>query len=191
VSLTGQGIYRSTTNGASWSESSTSVTIPINQFLIANNGIYAASLGEGILFSSDDGQTWSPVDSGLGSLTVYSLALDANGFLWAGTLDGGIYRSTISTSGVRAVDNLDIAVCVYPNPTSGATTLSLSGADRGELEISDILGNIVYRSQFDSFHIWDGKADNDSRLPPGSYIARVRSRDPAKPFIASTVFMIQ
>jgi hypothetical protein len=87
------------------------------------------------------------------------------------------------------IENVELSV--YPNPTSGSTTFSLNGAEHGELEISDVLGNLVYRSGISDMLVWNGLTVNGNKLSSGSYIVRVRSTDPAKPFIASKLFLVQ
>jgi hypothetical protein len=84
-----------------------------------------------------------------------------------------------------------VELAVYPNPTSGTTTFLLSGADRGELEIVDVLGNILYRSPLNTMLIWNGSSLSNTQLLPGSYIARVRSSEAARPFITSKIFIVQ
>jgi hypothetical protein len=94
-------------------------------------------------------------------------------------------------SSVRTSVQNDVKLLICPNPTSGAATFSLTGAERAELEISDVLGNIVYRSQFENMLIWNGSTLANNKLPSGSYIARVHSLDPSAPFVTSQFFIVQ
>ncbi|MBX3278322.1 MAG: hypothetical protein KF868_10000 [Acidobacteria bacterium] len=63
--------------------------------LLSEGGaVYAATFGGGVYRSIDDGQSWSPVNTGLTSFALYALALhpDANA-IFLGTLNDGVYRS--------------------------------------------------------------------------------------------------
>ena len=57
--------------------------------------LYAGTSTVGVFKSADSGQSWTPMNHGLGSGTVLSLALDPStpGTLYAGT-NRGVYRST-------------------------------------------------------------------------------------------------
>ena len=55
--------------------------------------LLASSLGNGVLFSADDGATWSSWNDGLRSLNVWELAEDAKGDIFASTANG-VHRLT-------------------------------------------------------------------------------------------------
>ncbi len=50
--------------------------------------------GRGIYRSTDNGETWHPVNTGLTDTTITDLAVYPNGTLLAATLHGGVHRST-------------------------------------------------------------------------------------------------
>lgn len=56
--------------------------------------VYAGTAFGGVFASEDDGDTWRPMNEGLGDLHVYSIALDPNNsrIVYAGTLRGA-FRS--------------------------------------------------------------------------------------------------
>jgi photosystem II stability/assembly factor-like uncharacterized protein len=58
----------------------------------ANAGFLFAGTAAGVSRSTDSGATWTPVNEGLTSRSVWALAV-CNGFLFAGTYDGGVFRS--------------------------------------------------------------------------------------------------
>ncbi len=59
----------------------------------AANGDYLfAGTAAGVFRSLDSGATWTAVNQGLTSRSVWTLAM-CNGFLFAGTYDGGVFRS--------------------------------------------------------------------------------------------------
>jgi hypothetical protein len=52
--------------------------------------------GGGVYWSGNGGASWTAVNAGLGTPTVYGLAVDAldPGVIYAGTAGQGVYRST-------------------------------------------------------------------------------------------------
>ena len=62
--------------------------------------ILAGSLGDGALISTDEGETWQPLNNGLGNLNVFDVAV-ANGQLYAAT-GGGVYVFTSPVASVSA-----------------------------------------------------------------------------------------
>jgi photosystem II stability/assembly factor-like uncharacterized protein len=108
------GVYRSSDNGDSWVL--TGLTNPFIQSIVinSNGGIFAASgripSGDfpdkpaGVFYSQDNGRTWTQINEGLTNLNVLTLALDAEGYLYAGTysypnpsLADGVFRTMKST----------------------------------------------------------------------------------------------
>jgi photosystem II stability/assembly factor-like uncharacterized protein len=167
--MQGAGIFRSTNMGQSWTATTAASSSDVNQFIQAKNGFYAATLGDGVLFSSDDGVTWSKVNTGLGSLTVYSLALDDADYLWAGTLDGGVYRSQANTSGVRTLDA--VTSTVYPTPASKYITVT--APQHSSIDICDHLGRVRYSAQLTEDHLRVDVSD----LRSGSYFLHVTNNN--------------
>ena len=65
----------------------------VYSFAFNNTNIFASSVGEGVLRSSDNGINWTVVDSGLTTKIVYHVAISGS-YLFAGTPDSGAYRSS-------------------------------------------------------------------------------------------------
>ncbi len=59
-----------------------------------NNAIYVAVWGEGILRSLNNGQNWTLLITGLGSLNVTGIDRDASGRLFVSTYGSGVFMST-------------------------------------------------------------------------------------------------
>lgn len=92
----GHGVYRSTTGGATWVQSTTGITNgKITSLLMATpTNLFAATEGAGVFRSNDSGRTWTPFNTGLDNLYVTVLALDSARRLLAGTL-GGMRRTVM------------------------------------------------------------------------------------------------
>ena len=89
------GIYFSTDNGTTW----------LFQHIIAGHWIssiafnsksyiYATDVSDILMRSMDNGNTWTQLNTELGSTFITSLFIDLNDFIYIGTEDGDIYRST-------------------------------------------------------------------------------------------------
>jgi hypothetical protein len=67
----------------------------IHALAIDSSGrIYAGSINNGMYRSTDDGITWSQINSGLTTRRVHSIAVHPSGSIFIGTDSGGVYRST-------------------------------------------------------------------------------------------------
>ncbi len=101
---TGNGIFKSTDNGDSWSQygmigSAESIAFNDSGHVFAGNS-------SAVYRSTDDGASWTPLPTGGGTRTV---AVAPNGYVFAGCENGGILRST---------DNGNTWTYVYPQTVS-------------------------------------------------------------------------
>jgi photosystem II stability/assembly factor-like uncharacterized protein len=97
-------IFRSINNGASWSKvMSFPATITyigqVKSLTVTPDGqILAGTFRGGVYRSSDGGDTWTLVNTGLHDLWVTGVGSDASGYVFAGTNGGaGLYRSRTSS----------------------------------------------------------------------------------------------
>lgn len=87
---TDAGIYSSSDGGQTWRK--TSVTARTVSFVTSDGVVYAGTQTAGLLASTDDGSTWTPI-GGLASRNIRSL-LASEGQLYAGTDAGGVMLSS-------------------------------------------------------------------------------------------------
>ncbi|MFN3562757.1 MAG: WD40/YVTN/BNR-like repeat-containing protein, partial [Chloroherpetonaceae bacterium] len=89
----GAGFFKSTDNGNTWREANVLGTVR-SAFAIQAIGdtVWGAPFGTGIFKTTDGGNTWV-ADSlgGLGGRTVFAIYADANGNLYAGGLNTGVF----------------------------------------------------------------------------------------------------
>lgn len=91
------GIFRSI-DGVTWSQVNASITSPVTSLVVNSAGtIFAAVFGGGVLASTDDGATWTQLNTGLANLAVESLSITSDGFVFAGT-HGAVFRTVRSTT---------------------------------------------------------------------------------------------
>lgn len=164
-----EGLFRSGDNGETWvgineglPVDSLTLTRNVIDLAISAGGDLFASVGtgggwcssttnHGVYRSTDDGATWAAVNTGLTNLFVQSLAIGADGRLFAGTAGDGVFRSVESTSPV-AVETIygDVPRQFslsqnYPNPFNPSTTIAFTVPQSGpvRLQVYDLLGKLV------------------------------------------------
>lgn len=90
------GVFRSTDDGATWTEPGF-IFQYVSDLVVDETGhLFVASVGDGVYRSTDGGATWMPVNTGLTTTRVSSLAFGPLGIMFAGT-GGGVFRSVGST----------------------------------------------------------------------------------------------
>lgn len=73
----GEGVFRSTSDGATWNPINSSV--PTGVFALAVSGSNLFAGGPGVFLSTNNGTNWTSVDSGLGVYGILSLAVGSIG----------------------------------------------------------------------------------------------------------------
>jgi len=187
----GQGVYRSTDSGDSWVQVLGLGGMTLQAWKVAINRkgyIYAGIVGGqnvnlGVWMSTNNGDNWTQLSGGIFYPFVDAIAFDSTGFAYAGTLGGGLYKSTISTP----VNNNNIAVPKkylleqnFPNPFNPTTGIRYSIPVGGfvSLKIYNILGNEIetlvssYQPAGNYQIMFDG-----SRLSSGAYFYVLQSGD--------------
>ena len=175
------GIVRSTDNGWTWDSGvGEGLTDPDVEAIAADRSglLFAGTHLAGVFRSSDMGNHWEPVDSGLtehgsSSLGILCLLIDPRGYLYAGTYDA-VYRTTSPTTGVttpqtRSPYSISLEQN-YPNPFNPTTVISGQWTvdSRVRLVVYDLLGREVtvlaegrypagkYTFTFDGTHVSSG-----------------------------------
>jgi hypothetical protein len=129
----GDGVFRSTNNGTSWTLVSTGLTntriyalavfpAPVGYFL------FAGTFGGGVFLSTNSGTSWTAASSGLTNTDVNALAVSGTD-LFASTA-GGVFRSTNNgTSWTAANTGLPPGVPVLSVAVSGTNLFAGTDGD--------------------------------------------------------------
>ena len=100
----GDGVFRSTNNGTTWTLVSTGLT-NTRIFALAASGInlYAGTFGGGVFFSTNNGTSWTPISTGLTNTSVNTLFV-SGASIFAGTEDG-LFLSTNNGTSWSSINN--------------------------------------------------------------------------------------
>lgn len=172
-------VWRSDDFGKNWRAVG---SIPINDYcsgyIEGNFSRLYIQTWTGMYVSVDSGVTWVN-DSGPYANRAYEKRdfYAAKGVTFAGE-DGepgglGLWEEDWPQSGVTSASpNLPFALSISPNPTSGAATISLTGAPSANVEIFDVLGREVA-----SFRVAESYEWKMGALLAGTYIVRAAIGD--------------
>ena len=187
------GVYRSTDQGATWTQVNNGLTDLWITALLSPDGthLFAAGAG-GVFLSFDNGNTWSSVGTGL-TTAVSSLAVSADGStLLAGTAGFGVWARPISEmintptsagDGATSLSNTIALRANHPNPFREGTTIhyTLPRAMPTRLVVYDVKGRAV-RTLVNGIQetgerqvTWDGKDESGSRVGRGLYLYRLEA----------------
>jgi photosystem II stability/assembly factor-like uncharacterized protein len=148
------GVFVSTNNGENWAltgyANQNSVDSVVSALFVSSaNHIFIGTLGLGVLCSTDDGDTWTEINSGIPSGSIiYSFIVNEYGKILVGT-SMGIFRSL---EPIVSVDNYTsnlpnsfILSQNFPNPFNPFTKIkySVPQISQVQIKIYDVLGNEI------------------------------------------------
>lgn len=180
------GLFRSSDEGKTWIQVFTDpLNGPFSTALLATEAdeLFLSVTGwphPGVHRSTDYGETWTDLSTGLAETDVVALALTPDGRLVAGTQRSGILRlSRVATSSDGEIPNEASPLTIdgnYPNPFRDRTTISVSLPEDADVEVVlyDVLGRTVKEVSY-------GRMAGGSQhlslevpgLPSGAYLYRV------------------
>jgi len=80
---------------AQWIQTNGPFAMSITSFVASGSYLFAGTESDGVYLSTNNGASWSPVNTDLTTKWVTSLAVGGGGkYLFAGTVGGGVFRST-------------------------------------------------------------------------------------------------
>lgn len=91
---TRKGVFRSTNKGDNWNASGMVDTLILSLFSGSAGDVFAGTVGDGLVRTTDHGATWIKINQGLKATIVQTLLANSTGDIFAGTSSEGIYHST-------------------------------------------------------------------------------------------------
>ena len=176
------GIIRSIDYGTTWTSAMFTKGLVISLATEGTTNIFAGTDSGKVYRSTDSGLTWIEISSGLNNERILDLKVAPDGFLYAATEGGGVYRSTTPVTAVRDNHNTITENFVleqnYPNPFNPATNFrfTVPEAHQPSAEIGNLSTGIT-SGQFVSLKIHDLLGREVAILvneekPAGSYSVR-------------------
>lgn len=170
---TDNGVFVSTNNGASWSQTYTSA---VNSLTVLSPFIFAGCNNGGITISTDNGNSWTVTDTLPVKTGIYSILTDGK-FLFTVSGQNIFWRRPLSEiiNDVK-INRADLAPTKFelkqnhPNPFNPATTIEYNVPERTHVQlfIYNMLGRKIcelvnedkssgsYRVTFDASHLSSG-----------------------------------
>jgi hypothetical protein len=106
--IDGGGVFRTANSGTSWHQAGL-LSYFVPALAVHVSGSLFAGTTRGIFRTDDIGNTWTPVNTGLTSTSVYSLAVNGTN-LFAGTINGGAFLSTNNGTNWTQIGFVNITV---------------------------------------------------------------------------------
>jgi len=183
VAVENGGIHQSTDRGANWVRINKGMkdTVTVSIIVDSKDQVFVGEYYTlGVYRSTNSGNNWTllPFDE---PYNVWSFALDSSGFLYAGTVGGGVFRSTPPVSAVPLIEGSLSSYLLYqnyPNPFNPTTTISFSLFQSGpvELRVFNLRGGEVATLVSQILHVGKYTIDwNASNLPSGIYFYRLQA----------------
>ncbi|MBK7629200.1 MAG: T9SS type A sorting domain-containing protein [Ignavibacteriales bacterium] len=107
------------------------------------------NFGSGVWRSTDSGNTWEQINSGLPTMDIRSVGVDSEDYVYAGTGGKSMFKTTTSTvTDVEEIKFEPVSFSLsqnYPNPFNPSTKISWQSpiGSWQTLKVYDVLGNEV------------------------------------------------
>ncbi|HEX8547249.1 MAG TPA: T9SS type A sorting domain-containing protein [Cytophagaceae bacterium] len=164
------GMMVSKDGGTTWSGNEINSTPWFSSVFFYKNILFAGSR-EGIFFSNNLGENWTPFTTGLSDSTVYEIKAIRD-TLFVGTADG-VWARPFQEIEVLLYSEIDFAaqsISFYPNPASTNLSVSLTDDRKAWLDISDLNGRRVIQTK-----VSNQETISIEAIPPGIYLLKIRT----------------
>lgn len=176
---TPDGIFKTTNSGSNWTNMGCSGARAVLIDPGSNNIIYAGT-NSGVYKSITGGGSWTAMNDGLDDLSVTSLGINSDIYLFAGTKNAGMFRWDLNVGIQEETMDGKCLLSAIPNPTRGRISLhyQLTKTTMVNLSIYDIQGRLVKTIVDEPQNsgkytiIWSGLDDEDNSVATGIYFYR-------------------
>jgi photosystem II stability/assembly factor-like uncharacterized protein len=137
-------VFMGENNGLNWTQSDSGFINPyftpsIDVIAINDNDhIFVAGYGTGVFRSLDNGQSWEQLSNGMHRHDIFGLAIDQNGFIYAGVSDVGWADILRSTDNGNSWEEKSNGLSNHANPMAFAID------DSNHIYTSTFLGDVYY-----------------------------------------------
>src|SRR5690606_7409428 len=106
VAVTEDGVYISKDLAATYTRSNNGLTdsLHVNDLIVADFCLLAATANGGVFFTADTGKTWTAVNNGLSSLHIKKLFYAVQ-YKYAVDADGNVFESALHADSWTAIQN--------------------------------------------------------------------------------------
>ena len=142
-------LYRSCDDGSNWQNIASTEMKSINCIIKTGEGIIFIGDSTGVFRTTNNGDIWTQLISGLNDTNIQTLVIGTTGYLYAGSKTGFVYKSSEIVTDISGDQNeIPRAYCLfqnYPNPFNPSTTIKFTLPERSyiQLTVFDILGSQV------------------------------------------------
>ncbi len=171
---TDSGIFRTMDLGITWDTSYVNPNGYHILFITSNRSrLFAATNGDGVLYSGDSGRSWKELNDGLTSIRINTLGVNDDN-LFAGDDNGKIWRHSLSDLSGVVTNKIghDLNISLSPNPTTGIISIHNEPENLRSVAIMNVLGEKVL--ELANPHTSDFSIDL-SKFVQGMYYARFLS----------------
>lgn len=176
------GLRYSTDNGDTWDQAPLKATNIQCLFVSPDDAVYCGTQNDGVFVRRTTDTSFTPLNSGLTSQGILSLIADQAGHLYAGSYDGGVFRSTNPITSLRRNDEpIPLSFSLHqnhPNPFNPSTTIQyeLPRSSFVNLAVYNILGQQIAQlvNEQQSFGRKQIVFQNNG-IPSGIYIYRLQT----------------
>ncbi len=186
AATSGGGIFKSTDNGDNWTEMNGGLPslYPKTLAQSPSGTLFAGFYGK-VAYSVNNGASWQEMSAGLSGADVSAMLIDDNDLFYAGTTGSGVYRTTLSPTGLAGEDNAPRSFTLeqnYPNPFNPSTTISfrVNRASEADIRIYDMLGRevrLLFKAGVAAGRhsvTWNGRDNAGNAVASGFYYYRLR-----------------
>lgn len=147
----------------------------VTDIVITEENIIYATANEGVVRSSDNGQTWEIIEDELSS-NIKFLNISYDGYLYGASSHRLVKSINSIIIGIDTNRQSDLSrdICAYPNPVNDILNVNIptgiENSKTGEIRICNLFGELVYRSDLSTLKVGESYQLIINNLSRGIYL---------------------